>query len=111
MERQILHCEPWVVYPGNMQGRHIRETGPRGCYLVNVDENRNTKLDFRLLDAVRWHEITIDISALDSEQQLYDHAASAMEKARQDSDLGAILRIVWTGRGPLSDLIRRKRCG
>mgnify|MGYP001226903225 CR=1 FL=1 len=107
-ERRILHCEPWVVYPGNMQGRHIRETGPRGCYLVNVDENRNTKLDFRPLDAVRWHEITIDISALDSEQQLYDHAASAMEKARQDSDLGAILRIVWTGRGPLSDLIRRE---
>ena len=35
--RRIVSEAPWIVYPGNTQGRHIRETGPRGCVLVTVD--------------------------------------------------------------------------
>lgn len=33
-QREVLHQDPWVVFPGNLQGRHIRETGPKGCALV-----------------------------------------------------------------------------
>ena len=33
-EHAILHRQPWVVFPGNLQGRHIRETGERGAILV-----------------------------------------------------------------------------
>ena len=27
---QVLHEQPHVVFPGNLQGRHVRETGPKG---------------------------------------------------------------------------------
>ena len=35
--RQVLHEQPHVVFPGNLQGRHVRETGPKGAYLVTVE--------------------------------------------------------------------------
>jgi DNA repair exonuclease SbcCD nuclease subunit len=35
-KREILHGDPWVVFCGNLQGRHIRETGAKGCSLVTV---------------------------------------------------------------------------
>lgn len=35
-KRSILHEHPPIVYPGNIQGRSIKETGPKGCYTVDV---------------------------------------------------------------------------
>ena len=35
---QVLNERPHVVFPGNLQGRHVRETGPKGACLVTVDE-------------------------------------------------------------------------
>ncbi len=29
--REVLSEDPWIVFPGNMQGRHVRETGPKGA--------------------------------------------------------------------------------
>ena len=28
--------DPWIVYPGNLQGRSVRECGPKGALLVDV---------------------------------------------------------------------------
>ena len=33
-QREVLSAEPLVVFPGNTQGRHARETGAKGCILV-----------------------------------------------------------------------------
>jgi len=35
--REVLLQDPPVVFAGNIQGRHARETGPKGCVLVSVD--------------------------------------------------------------------------
>jgi DNA repair protein SbcD/Mre11 len=37
--REIVHADPPVVFPGNLQGRHARETGPKGATLVTVDNH------------------------------------------------------------------------
>ena len=29
--RRVLRERPWVVFPGNLQGRHPKETGAKGC--------------------------------------------------------------------------------
>ncbi len=46
--------QPPIVFSGNIQGRHIRENGPRGCYLVDVEPGQPATLDFRPLDVFRW---------------------------------------------------------
>ena len=39
-KRDILSRDPWIVFPGNLQGRHIRETGPKGAALVTVTDGK-----------------------------------------------------------------------
>ncbi|WP_214429507.1 metallophosphoesterase family protein, partial [Escherichia coli] len=33
-ERQVVAEAPAIVFPGNLQGRHAREAGPKGATLV-----------------------------------------------------------------------------
>ena len=32
-QQQIVADNPWIVFPGNIQGRHVREAGPKGVML------------------------------------------------------------------------------
>lgn len=64
-KREILHEDPWLIFPGNIQGRHIRETGPKGCTLVTIDDGKIISIDQRDLDVLRWCSCTV--SALDAE--------------------------------------------
>ncbi|MGB9596744.1 MAG: metallophosphoesterase family protein, partial [Candidatus Poribacteria bacterium] len=61
---------PCVVYPGNSQGRNIRETGEKGCYLVQVDEDKNIETNFIPTDTIRWFAKKINISNIDNIQNL-----------------------------------------
>ena len=58
--------QPPIVFSGNIQGRHIRETGPRGCYLVDVEPGQPPKLDFRPLDVFRWEVCLLTAAEIDS---------------------------------------------
>ncbi|MBC7502133.1 MAG: DNA repair exonuclease [Herminiimonas sp.] len=49
-----------VVFPGNLQGRHIRETGARGAVLVNADETGILTVERLLVDVLRWHHARVD---------------------------------------------------
>jgi exonuclease SbcD len=68
--RQVLHKEPAIVYPGNLQGRSVRETGAKGCYIVDVSEYGEAMLTFHALDAIRWQQRSISIQGIQTEQEL-----------------------------------------
>jgi hypothetical protein len=51
-----------IVFPGNLQGRHIRETGPRGAVLVTVDNGR-AGVERIFTDVLRWHRLDVHASA------------------------------------------------
>lgn len=60
-EREVVAAEPsWVVFPGNLQGRHANEAGPKGATLVTVDDGAITSVEHRDLDAVRWSRCAVD---------------------------------------------------
>ena len=101
--RKILNKElPTVVYPGNPQGRHINEEGPRGVYMVEVDSNGNVETEFRPLDLVRWNRITIDGSTLESDQSLIDSLESAFaESLKQSEGRSVVTRVHVTGPSPI----------
>ena len=47
--------DPWMVFPGNLQGRNVRETGPKGAVLVEVaDALRVAHVERLVLDEARW---------------------------------------------------------
>ena len=79
---QVVSRAPWVVYPGNTQGRHIRETGPRGCRLVTVgDDLEVLEAEFRALDVARWARLELDISAEPSLADVHARLGAALADA------------------------------
>ena len=51
-----------IVFPGNLQGRHAKETGPKGATVVVFDGDRVVSATHHPLDVVRWVRVTVDVS-------------------------------------------------
>jgi len=69
--QQIVRREPWIVYPGNIQGRHARETGPKGCIVVTVDGKlRVESVEHHDLDTARWECLDVDVTGSDDIDQV-----------------------------------------
>ena len=56
----ILSEHPHIVYPGNLQGGHAREAGPKGAMIVTVEDGRIASVEHRALDVVRWSSASFD---------------------------------------------------
>ncbi len=59
---EIVSRDPWIVYPGNLQGRSVRETGPKGAVRVSVEDGRIREVVPIALDRARWAHETIDVT-------------------------------------------------
>ncbi|MUG85322.1 DNA repair exonuclease [Paenibacillus timonensis] len=106
-KRQILCESPWVVYPGNIQGRSLKETGPKGCYLVDVAENGETRLTFRRLDQVLWMESRLSIDGLTTEEAWKGSVEEWLDELREaEPGRITVARLTFTGRGPLHTLLQ-----
>ena len=107
--RQTLRRQdPAIVYPGNIQGRHPNETGPRGCLLVEVDEEGGLQTRFQPLDVVRWEPAEVDISDIAS----LDGLESAIQQKLDDLGVKAegrdvVCSVSLTGRGPMHHELAR----
>jgi DNA repair exonuclease SbcCD nuclease subunit len=98
-EYKILREDPLVVFPGNLQGRHIRETGPRGALVVTVENSKPT-VERLFVDTVRWHRIEIDAGPAHSLQDVVRLARDRLETLLRESADGRPLatRVIFTGR-------------
>lgn len=68
-QREIIKEDPFVVYSGNTQGRHRKETGEKGCYHVVLSE-AHTKMTFFPLQTLQFTNVEIDVSACNEINQL-----------------------------------------
>ncbi len=84
--RQVLHPgHPWIVFPGNLQGRHAKETGPKGCTLVTVEDGRIARVEHRSLDVLRWAALEVDATEA-GEEELLDRVAAAVRAALAEAE-------------------------
>lgn len=61
---EIVAQEPLIVFPGNIQGRSIREQGAKGAVLVRVEDGRIT-YERLITDSARFAECEVMVSAED----------------------------------------------
>ena len=54
------------MFPGNIQGRHVRETGAKGCTLVEVQDGRITALEHRDTDVLRFASIRVPLDGAET---------------------------------------------
>jgi exonuclease SbcD len=104
--REILAEDPFILFAGNIQGRHVRETGPRGCMLVTVDDAGRTDPFFKPLDVVRWESLSVDAGDCDSGYDMLDRLSQRIELlSEENGDIPMALRIHVNGESPAQDEI------
>jgi DNA repair exonuclease SbcCD nuclease subunit len=84
--QEIVCREPWVVFPGNTQGRHARELGPKGCFLVSADDGEILDVEAQTLDATRWACCQVDASAARSLDQVLEDVAQGLARLATDAE-------------------------
>ena len=96
----VLHKWPHVVFPGNLQGRHVRETGAKGACLVTVEDSEIVDLVSLPCDVVRWAVLPVPLIDADSIGDVTDRVRNALESAVATEGDGKLLacRIVLEGR-------------
>ena len=103
-KRQILQEKPCVVYAGNTQGLHRKETGPKGCYVVTVNGAGLCEFEFHETGAIRFEEAHIDITGLTKEAEVLEMIRHKKELIRKQTDRPVLLHLVLEGRGFLYDM-------
>jgi len=89
-----------IAYPGNLQGRHIRETGSRGALLVSAEDGEIIDIERLEVDVLRWHALEIDISTVTDRRGAVRLAGQAMSELLDSAkaDLPLAVRVVFKGR-------------
>lgn len=85
-KQEILSDDPPIVFSGNLQGRHIRETGPKGCMLVSVGDRHEVRVEPRWLDVLRWQISRIDASGVESPYDLLECVRRRFDELEKQAD-------------------------
>lgn len=101
-QREIVAETPWVVFPGNLQGRCIRETGAKGASLVTFDEGRVREVEHCELDVLRWALVQTDLSDCAGAESVFARVRQAIGR-RIDAagDRPLALRLILGGACPI----------
>ena len=79
--REVLRADPWIVFPGNLQGRHVRETGSKGATVIDVADHHIARVEHRALDVVRWADVGIDLGEAADAHDAVDRARQELGRA------------------------------
>lgn len=80
----------FVGYSGNTQGRSIRETGPKGCYWVELEDGRLTHQEFVPTHSLQWEHVQLDVSQLDYLRDIEDSMVGALTPLLDDAAVSAM---------------------
>lgn len=97
-KREIVHERPFVVYPGNTQGRNPKESGEKGAYLVTVTDGAVSDMTFFRTGPILWQDLEVDITGKED----IDQVISSLPALEQ----GSIIRMKLVGSGTVNSLAR-----
>jgi exonuclease SbcD len=99
----VRERQPAIVFPGNLQGRHVREAGARGATLVSVVDGEVQQLTPLFTDVVRWSVIDVSLEDCKSMPEVFDRMQNAIRASVAEEAEGRLLacRIRLSGRTQL----------
>ena len=105
-KQEFVSEGPWIVFPGCIQGRHIRETGAKGCVLVTVEDGSVSTVEKCSLDVLRWVECSVDLTDAAEMREVLDRTRESIENERRSADGRPMaMRIRFEGSTSISDAI------
>jgi DNA repair protein SbcD/Mre11 len=109
-QREVVNQDPFVVFPGNLQGRHARELGDKGATVVSFEGDRITSVEHRALDVVRWAELEVAVGSAHTLDDVLAQAQLELVRAA-DSAQGRLLafRVRLSGATQLDAQLRARK--
>lgn len=107
----IVGERPHIVFPGNLQGRSIRETGPKGAALVTVANIGIASVEHVALDVVRWARVEVDASEFTTGADVEAAIRTALLRAH-DGEAGGrplVVRVEMIGATEAHDALLARR--
>ena len=87
-----------AAFSGNLQGRHVKETGPKGAYRVTLSPGESAVLEFVELDVARWESLTVDVSQAGDLEEVLPLVRDALTEARMSAEgRPVVARLTLTG--------------
>lgn len=109
-EYELVAEHPHIVFPGNLQGRNIRETGAKGAVLIGVEDGRVSGLERVFVDQARFATFGIDISGFETMSDILRACeAELADIAVQAGDKLHALRLRLMGESPLKGRLLAER--
>jgi DNA repair exonuclease SbcCD nuclease subunit len=109
-QREIVAHDPWIVYPGNLQGRSVRETGPKGAMRVTVDDGRVVSAEPLELAAACWAHVEIDVAGCEDLDAVYARIHEQLSNAHTQGDARPLAaRLTLRGATALHDVLLARR--
>lgn len=100
-KRSVLNERPWIVFPGNLQGRHANETGPKGFSLITVEDQAIVSVEHIPIDVVRWEQLRVDLTGCadfdEACDRIRDGVGDAVDRAEGRT---LAVRLILGGRTP-----------
>ncbi len=97
-QREVLSEAPWVVFSGNLQGRHVREEGQKGATLITIEEGAVQRVEHRSVDVVRFIRLRVVVDAEASAEAVVDELARAIGDASASAEgRTLVVRAIATG--------------
>ena len=96
---QIISKDPYIVYPGNTQGRNSRETGEKGAFIVTVSGRKVIRMEFFETSQIVWKDVNVQIGTATTVQQLIDDIKGKCKP-------GSFINVSITGTGKLDSFLR-----
>ncbi|HPE59153.1 MAG: DNA repair exonuclease [Thiothrix sp.] len=102
-QQEFVARDPWIVFPGCLQGRHSRETGAKGCVLVTV-AGGSAAVEPIELDVLRWERCGVDLGDAADMPALLVRLRQVLTDAVTAADGRPLaLRLCLQGATPLAD--------
>jgi DNA repair exonuclease SbcCD nuclease subunit len=104
----VISQDPLVVFPGNLQGRSIRETGPKGGCIVTF-EDRHPTIERLFKDVVQWEHVQLDVSNLKDIDDCLDRCRDELLRVVESGSEVYAMRVEFSGATIANQSLRAKR--
>lgn len=96
-KRQVLSSNPPIVYSGNIQGMNRKELDEKGCMLVTLSQTENASLTFVPTATIIWREEVIDITNVETWNEMFERIDGLKEQLRTKNTL-LLIRFIGYGK-------------
>lgn len=107
-QRRVHQERPWIVMPGNPQGRDINEGGVKGVTIATVGEDGVITCEERPVAVAVFQRLSVDLSKVEDWHGMLDRTEAVLSEARGSAG-GAhlVVRLTMTGTTALAWRLRR----